>query len=190
MALQQKLCALSVDLDPLTAYYQIHGLGDPPRHLRATIMGRVLPRFFELFSEAGVPSTLFIVGRELERDGAPRELLARMVTAGHELANHTFSHPYDLCRLPEQVIDQEIRRAHEAIVATVGAFLIAIAICTWLVNIAVSYRRREPAGDDPWGGQTLEWATSSPPPRHNFTSLPPIRSYAPLLDLTEEERRR
>jgi cytochrome c oxidase subunit 1 len=76
------------------------------------------------------------------------------------------------------------------IVATVGAFLIAIAICTWLVNIAISYRRRVPAGDDPWGGQTLEWATSSPPPRYNFTSLPPIRSYAPLLDLTEEERRR
>ena len=37
-----------------------------------------------------------------------------------------------------------------------------------LVNIVVSLVRREPARDDPWGGHTLEWATSSPPPRHNF----------------------
>ena len=42
----------------------------------------------------------------------------------------------------------------------------------------------EPAGPDPWGGQTLEWATTSPPPRLNFEQpLPPIRSAEPLLDL-------
>jgi cytochrome c oxidase subunit 1 len=51
----------------------------------------------------------------------------------------------------------------------------------------VSLRRREPAGDDPWLGHTLEWATSSPPPRYNFDApLPPVRSYAPLLDLREQ----
>ena len=37
-------------------------------------------------------------------------------------------------------------------------------------------------GRQPWGGQTLEWATTSPPPRHNFAALPPVRSFAPLLD--------
>ena len=38
--------------------------------------------------------------------------------------------------------------------------------------------------DDPWGfGNSLEWATSCPPPRHNFTSLPPIRSERPAFDL-------
>ena len=52
-----------------------------------------------------------------------------------------------------------------------------------------------PAGDDPWGGHSLEWATSSPPPRYNFTTdhpLPPVRSYAPLLDLraSAEEAKR
>ena len=51
----------------------------------------------------------------------------------------------------------------------------------------VSLRRRVPAGDDPWQGHTLEWATTSPPPPLNFEApLPPIRSYAPLLDLREE----
>jgi cytochrome c oxidase subunit 1 len=39
-----------------------------------------------------------------------------------------------------------------------------------------------PAGDDPWGGYSLEWATSSPPPEHNFAELPPIRSERPVFD--------
>jgi cytochrome c oxidase subunit I len=72
------------------------------------------------------------------------------------------------------------------IAATVGAFLIALAILIWIINIFLSFRERTPAGSDPWGGQTLEWWTSSPPPRHNFDSLPAIRSYAPLLDLRAE----
>jgi heme/copper-type cytochrome/quinol oxidase subunit 1 len=42
--------------------------------------------------------------------------------------------------------------------------------------------RGRPAGDDPWGGYSLEWATTSPPPHHNFTSLPPIRSERPVYD--------
>ena len=68
-------------------------------------------------------------------------------------------------------------------VATAGAFLIALSISIFLVNVAISLRRRKPAGDDPWEGQTLEWATTSPPLRHNFEALPPIRSHAPLYDL-------
>jgi cytochrome c oxidase subunit 1 len=42
------------------------------------------------------------------------------------------------------------------------------------------------AGDDPWQANTLEWYTSSPPPPHNFDSLPPIRSERPLADLRAE----
>jgi cytochrome c oxidase subunit 1 len=69
---------------------------------------------------------------------------------------------------------------------SIGAGIIALAIVTFLVNVWVSLRDRVPAGDDPWLGHTLEWATTSPPPRHNFDRpLPPITSYAPLLDLRE-----
>jgi cytochrome c oxidase subunit 1 len=71
-------------------------------------------------------------------------------------------------------------------VATAGSFVIALAVGVFLVNVAVSLRHRRVAGDDPWHGQTLEWATSSPPPRHNFQALPPVRSHAPLLDLREQ----
>jgi cytochrome c oxidase subunit I len=68
---------------------------------------------------------------------------------------------------------------------TAGAGVIALSVLAFIVNVIVSLRSRRAAGDDPWQGQTLEWATSSPPPRHNFHALPPIRSFAPLLDLRE-----
>ena len=68
--------------------------------------------------------------------------------------------------------------------STAGAAVIALSIVIFLVNVVRSLRARVPAGADPWGGHTLEWATSSPPPRHNFgESLPAVRSPAPLLDL-------
>jgi cytochrome c oxidase subunit I len=74
-------------------------------------------------------------------------------------------------------------------VETAGAFVIALATAIFLANVYISLRRRVPAGENPWGGHSLEWWTSSPPPRYNFASLPPIRSYAPLLDLREERER-
>ena len=46
--------------------------------------------------------------------------------------------------------------------------IIALGVAVFLVNVVVSLRRRVPAGDDPWQGHTLEWATSSPPPPLNF----------------------
>ena len=55
----------------------------------------------------------------------------------------------------------------------------------WLMNIYITWRRAPlVTTDDPWGwGASLEWATSCPPPRHNFTSIPPIRSERPAFDL-------
>jgi cytochrome c oxidase subunit 1 len=73
------------------------------------------------------------------------------------------------------------------LIETIGAGIIALGVLTFLVNVAVSLRCRVVAGDDPWDGHTLEWATPSPPPPLNFERpLPPIRSYAPLLDLRHE----
>jgi cytochrome c oxidase subunit I len=71
--------------------------------------------------------------------------------------------------------------------ATVGSWLVALSLLVLLLNVWVSLRRRVPAGPDPWGGQTLEWATDSPPPRENFLgALPPVRTFAPLQDLREQ----
>jgi cytochrome c oxidase subunit 1 len=73
--------------------------------------------------------------------------------------------------------------------STAGSALIAVAVVIFIANVVVSLRRPQPAGNDPWGGHTLEWWTTSPPPRHNFTDLPPIRSFSPLLDIQLERER-
>ena len=73
------------------------------------------------------------------------------------------------------------------LIESIGAGIIALGVLVFLINLWVSWRRPEPAGADPWRGQSLEWWTTSPPPALNFeTPLPPIRSYAPLQDLREQ----
>ena len=67
--------------------------------------------------------------------------------------------------------------------STVGAFLLGLSVLPFLWNVWISWRRPILAGDDPWGAHTLEWATTSPPPHHNFDHLPPIRSDRPIWDL-------
>ena len=70
-------------------------------------------------------------------------------------------------------------------VSTVGAFILGVSMLPFLWNVFKSYRYGTPADvDDPWGhGNSLEWATSCPPPRHNFTAIPRIRSIRPAFEL-------
>jgi cytochrome c oxidase subunit 1 len=68
------------------------------------------------------------------------------------------------------------------LLATIGGFTIAAAMLPFLWNVFITLRGGEPAGDDPWEANTLEWATSSPPPPYNFDHLPPIRSERPVFD--------
>ncbi|MCF8606732.1 cytochrome c oxidase subunit I, partial [Gordonia sp. HY442] len=71
------------------------------------------------------------------------------------------------------------------VVSTVGALVLGISTLPFLWNVFKSYRYGEVVTvDDPWGfGNSLEWATSCPPPRHNFTELPRIRSERPAFEL-------
>jgi len=72
------------------------------------------------------------------------------------------------------------------LLSTIGAFVILLSLLIFVANLLRSLRLGKPSGPDPWDGHTLEWATSSPPPRYNFQAVPPVRSYAPLLDLKQE----
>jgi len=65
------------------------------------------------------------------------------------------------------------------LVSTIGAFLIALSILLFLVNLLRSRTHGQPAPNDPWGGATLEWSVSSPPPVYNFSVIPTVTSRLP-----------
>ncbi len=68
------------------------------------------------------------------------------------------------------------------IISTVGAFVIAASFAVLLWNLWISWRDPVPSGDNPWDAHTLEWFTTSPPPHHNYSHLPAIRSERPTWD--------
>ena len=75
------------------------------------------------------------------------------------------------------------------LIATIGAFVLALGIVLSLINAYLGIKGGTPAGHDPWGGETLEWFATSPPPPHNFDVVPDVRSDEPLRDIREAVRR-
>ena len=69
-------------------------------------------------------------------------------------------------------------------ISTIGSGLLALSMIPFFINVWISRKGPKVEVDDPWGyGASLEWATSCPPPRHNFLSIPRIRSERPAFDL-------
>jgi cytochrome c oxidase subunit 1 len=73
------------------------------------------------------------------------------------------------------------------IASTAGAFLMGVGILPFLAAVVLALRRPPDQPADPWGANSLEWWTTSPPPHHNFTSLPAIRSERPVFDARHAE---
>jgi len=124
-----KRCAISVDLDGLPCYYRIHGLGPPPAELEHVILERALPRAASFFAKRGVAVTWFVVGRDADADAVLVDRATRVANAarlraladhGHELGNHSYSHPYDLARLSAAEIDDEIAGCDRVLRAITG----------------------------------------------------------------------
>jgi cytochrome c oxidase subunit 1 len=74
-------------------------------------------------------------------------------------------------------------------ISSIGAFLLGASTLPFLYNVWKTARSAPKVTvDDPWGwGRSMEWATSCPPPRHNFVSLPRVRSESPAFDLHHPE---
>ncbi len=71
------------------------------------------------------------------------------------------------------------------LVSTIGAHIIAVSLLFFIYNVWRSWRRGEVAGNDPWGGATLEWTIPSPPPDYNFTVIPEVVSRLPRWSVTQ-----
>jgi cytochrome c oxidase subunit I len=101
--------------------------------------------------------TTFLVQHWLGNEGMPRRYADYLATDGFTLLNT---------------------------ISTIGAFVLGASMLPFLWNVWKSYKLGKVVEvDDPWGfGNSLEWATSCPPPRHNFVELPRIRSERPAFD--------
>jgi peptidoglycan-N-acetylglucosamine deacetylase len=114
------ILSVSVDLDELASYHEIHGLEDQPGADSRAIWTVAVPRLLDLFARLEVPATFFVVGRSLDAEiGMPA--LQDIAGAGHEVANHSFNHYYDLLRRGPAQRRDEVIRAAEAIEAATGS---------------------------------------------------------------------
>lgn len=108
---------LTLDVDGPDDYLRLHGVDAAPV-AGAVMLGRPLERFAELCGALGVPATVFVVGRDVSSDVAPR--LRALARAGHELASHSLAHDYQLARRSAAVIGADVRRARMELEDAVG----------------------------------------------------------------------
>ena len=113
------IASITVDLDTTPHYRAIHGLSELAQADFDATYRVGVRRLLDLFKERGVRATLFVIGEDVERD-AHRALLAEAHASGHELANHSYSHRYDLRALPEAMIQREFQLAEEALERLTG----------------------------------------------------------------------
>lgn len=113
----RRLANVSIDLDGLQFYHTIHGIDAPADPVAMYTVA--LPRFLELFAEHEIRATLFVIAQDLSH-GVVVDALREAVHAGHEIASHTFHHPYDLRSWSERGIGNEIAQAEDAIRDAVG----------------------------------------------------------------------
>jgi peptidoglycan/xylan/chitin deacetylase (PgdA/CDA1 family) len=111
-----KVC-VTVDMDN---YQEYRSLVDPGGALPDFSFYRdAVPRFLDLFARHGMRATFFVIGRDLE-NAEHRAMLKRVHAAGHELANHSWSHPYNLRKLPRAQQVEQVARCEAAVADLCG----------------------------------------------------------------------
>jgi hypothetical protein len=114
-----RLCAVSVDLDEIPNYFAIHGLEPPPDAALGAVYDVAVARLQAMARDAAMPLTLFAIGSDLVRPEAAAALKSAR-EHGHEIANHTLDHRYDLVRLGRDEIARQIEEGARAIERAVG----------------------------------------------------------------------
>ncbi len=113
-----RLAAVSVDLDEIHHYFEIHGL-TAPGEAGTLVYDAAIDRLRGLADAGRFPLTLFAIGRDLAR-AASRDRLKAAAGEGHEIANHSLDHRYDLVRLGRAEIERQISEGARAIEAACG----------------------------------------------------------------------
>jgi cytochrome c oxidase subunit I+III len=93
-------------------------------------------------------------------------------------------HIVGLMGMPRRIYTYEAGLGWETynLLSTIGVLIIVPGIAVFVWNVIRSYRRGEPAGNNPWGADSLEWATTSPPAEHGWSIVPIVHSRHPLWD--------
>lgn len=141
-----RLAAVSVDLDEIPNYFAIHGLPVPDDRAHL-VYDLALDRLSEMARAASVPLTLFAIGSDLARDASARRLRACR-EEGHEMANHSLDHLYDLTRRSRPEILAQITGGADAIAAATGehpvgfrapGYTITDELFSILVELGIAY---------------------------------------------------
>jgi len=103
--LDTRIANISIDFESIYYYSETLGLGHPDRD---EDYDRIVDRFLELFAELGVHATFFMVGEDIRQQKLSTATLRRMAESGHELANHTMTHPFNLSHLSRARKEEEI----------------------------------------------------------------------------------
>lgn len=114
-----RLASISIDLDEVPRYTAIHGLdplGEPAAH---AVYDSCIPRLAAWLEQESIPATFFAIGEDLERE-RNRRSIAALHGAGHEVANHSYGHHYDLTHGTADEIAEEIERGAAIIEAACG----------------------------------------------------------------------
>jgi peptidoglycan/xylan/chitin deacetylase (PgdA/CDA1 family) len=114
-----RLASVSVDLDEIPNYFEIHGLGQPEGRAAALVYDVALARLRALADAGDFPLTLFTIGSDMMRAEA-RDGLRQAAAEGHEIANHSLDHRYDLVRLGRDEIARQIGEGARVIAEATG----------------------------------------------------------------------
>lgn len=142
-----RLACISVDLDEVHHYADIHGIGRSAAADGHPVYQLAIPRFEELSRALAIPLTFFAVGEDIRRE-ENAAILRRVADRGHEVANHSLEHRYDLTRLPASEMQRQVEQGARVIETATGVrpagfrapgYVISDALARVLEDAGVSY---------------------------------------------------
>lgn len=125
------LSSLSIDVDMVDCYYRAYGI---PAVDRNEVYTYAIPRMMEIFDRKNVKGTFFIVGKDLVDHPQNRDLVRRLADAGHEIANHTYSHPFRFSGFSRRDKFREISESEKILEDCAGKKIVGFRCPGWDID--------------------------------------------------------